>query len=103
MKNNQFEIFANYGVLGAEKRIVYSYITPCSDIYDKVIVELPENDSFNLYENYMGDLMVETTWGDRYTVNDVLNDLHDKPLFNALENGNKWHRVYLNIIEDEDE
>ncbi len=103
MKNNQFKIFANYGVLGAEKRIVYSYMAPRSEIYDELIVELPENDSFNLYENYMGDLMVETTWGNRYTVHDVLNDLNDKPLFNALENGNKWHRVYLNIIEDEEE
>lgn len=99
---NKFKIFANYGVLGAEKRIVYSYMTPCSDIYDELIAELPENDSFSLYENYMGDLMVETMWGDRYTVHDVLNDLNDKPLFNALENGNKWHRVYLNIIEGEE-
>ena len=99
---NQFKIFANYGVLGAEKRIVYSYMAPRSDIYDELIVELPENGSFNMYENYMGDLMVETTWGDRYTVHDVLNDLNDKPLFTALETGNKWHRVYLNIIEGEE-
>ena len=63
MKKNQFKIFANYGVLGAEKRTVYTYMTPCSDIYDKVFVELPENDSFELYENYIGDLMVETAWG----------------------------------------
>lgn len=62
---NRFKIFANYGVLAAEKRTVYSYMAPQSDIYDDVIVELPENDSFSLYENYMGDLMVETTWGDR--------------------------------------
>lgn len=100
---NQFKIFANYGVLAAEKRTVYSYITPCSDIYDEVYVELPENDSFSLYENYMGDLMVETAWGDRYTIHDVLNDLHDRPVFNALENGNKWHRVYLKEVEGEDE
>ena len=43
---NQFKIFANYGVLAAEKRTVYSYMAPQSDIYDDVIVELPENDSF---------------------------------------------------------
>ena len=91
---NRFKIFANYGVLAAEKRTVYSYMAPQSDIYDDVIVDI--------YNQY-GSCLVETTWGDRYTVDDVLNDLHDKPLFNALENGNKWHRVYLNIIEDEDE
>lgn len=91
----KFKIFANYGVLGAEKRIVYSCITPCSDIYDEIFVQLPENDSFTLYENYIGDLMVEATWGDSYTIHDVLNDLHDRPLFSALENANKLHRVYL--------
>ena len=28
---NQFKIFANYGVLGREKRVVYSYYTPITE------------------------------------------------------------------------
>lgn len=60
---NQFKIFANYGVLGREKRVVYSYYTPITEASDEIIVELPENDIFSLYENIIGDIMVETAWG----------------------------------------
>ena len=50
---NQFKIFANYGVLGREKRVVYSYYTPITEASDEIIDELPENDIFSLYENIM--------------------------------------------------
>lgn len=48
---NQFKIYANYGVLGREKRVVYSYGVPMTEANDELIVELPENDSFKFYEN----------------------------------------------------
>ena len=35
---NQFKIFANYGVLGREKRVVYSYYTPITEASDEIIV-----------------------------------------------------------------
>ena len=52
---NQFKIYANYGVLGREKRVVYSYGVPMVEANDELIVELPENDSFKFYENSFGD------------------------------------------------
>lgn len=105
MKKNQFKIYANYGVLGSEKMTVYTDSTPHAnaDVSDEMVVELPKNDSFELYENYMGDLMVETAWGDRYMINDVLYSLNDKPVFKALENGNEMHMVYLEEVKEVEE
>lgn len=96
---NQFKIYANYGVLGREKRVVYSYGVPMVEANDELIVELPENDSFSLYENIMGDLMVETAWGHCYRVNDVLQG-KENPCFYALDRDAKGHRVNLNIVEE---
>lgn len=31
---NQFKIYANYGVLGREKRVVYSYGVPMTEVND---------------------------------------------------------------------
>ena len=35
---NQFKIYANYGVLGREKRVVYSYGVPMVEANDELIV-----------------------------------------------------------------
>ena len=96
---NQFKIYANYGVLGREKRVVYSYGVPMVEANDKLIVELPENDSFKFYENSFGDLMVETAWGHCYGINDVLQG-KENPCFYALDRDAKGHRVNLNIVEE---
>lgn len=96
---NQFKIFANYGVLGREKRVVYSYYTPITEVSDEIIVELPENDIFSLYENIIGDIMVETAWGHCYRVDDVLQG-KENPCFYALDLDAKGHRVQLKIIEE---
>lgn len=70
---NQFKIYANYGVLGREKRVVYSYGVPMVEANDELIVELPENDVLQGKEN---------------------------PCFYALDRDAKGHRVNLNIVEE---
>lgn len=92
----KFNIYCNYGVLGAEKRNVYTYGSShfhatCSD---RMQVELPENPWFSLYENQFGELMVESSWGWRYDINDVLQG-DEKPCFYAIGDDKKGHRVYL--------
>lgn len=41
-----FKIYKNYGVLGAEKRNIYTYGSehPLSDCSEEITVQLPEND-----------------------------------------------------------
>ena len=97
----KFEIYCNHGVLGAEKRNVYTYggehfRAVCSD---KLTVRLPENDSFKIYETAMGELMVESSWGWQYTINEVLNG-EENPCFYALDKHKAAHRVYLEIVEE---
>ena len=97
----KFEIYCNHGVLGAEKRNVWTYNVEhsrgvCSE---KFIVRLPENDSFKIYESATGELMVESSWGWQYTINEVLNG-EEKPCFYALDKHKAAHRVYLEIVEE---
>lgn len=98
---DKFEIYCNYGVLGAEKRKVYTYgaqhaYAVCSD---KLTVVLPENDVFSLCEVEMGKLRVDTPWGWRYWVSEVLQgDVN--PCFYAIDKDGKGHRVQLKIVEE---
>ncbi len=96
---SEFKIYKNYGVLGREKRAVYTYggqhqTATCSD---EIIVKLPKNDSFSLYENVLGQIMVECPWGHQYDINDVLEG-NEKPCFFAFDTNKKGHRVYLEEI-----
>lgn len=67
---NGATIYANYGMLGNEKRIIYSADAPGSDIYDEIKVKLPEK--FLCYKNLAGEKLLEFPDGDRYLLRDVL-------------------------------
>lgn len=100
MENNIFTIYCNYGVLGREKRNVYTYggeesTATCSD---EMTVRLPENKTFSLYENVFGKLMVESAWGRCYDINDVLQG-DEKPCFFAKDKDMAEHRVYLELVD----
>lgn len=98
-ESKEFTIYCNYGVLGAEKRNVYTYGCKHSrgTCADKIKVKLPENNSFQIYETAMGDLAVESAWGWQYGINDVLQG-NDKPCFYAIDRDGKGNRVYLEEI-----
>lgn len=63
-----------------------------------MIVRLPENDSFEIYETVSGSLAVESAWGWNYDINDILQGNED-PCFYALDDSQKGHRVKLEVIE----
>lgn len=97
----RFEIYKNYGVLSTEKKHVYTFKNPhpLGDYAEKLTVELPENDFFALAEG-KNSLYVKSAWGWNYDVDEVLQG-NVKPCFYALDTGMAGHRVYLNIIEED--
>lgn len=102
-ESKKFTIYCNYGVLGAEKRIVFTYgATAETCCCEKIMVRLPENDCFGIYETVMGEMAVEAAWGYQYDINDVLQG-DKKPCLFALDNEGKGHRVYLDILEQGEE
>lgn len=98
--SEKFTIYRNYGVLSKEKRNVYTFggETGTAICSDKMIVRLPENDSFGIYETVSGSLAVESAWGWNYDINDILQGNED-PCFYALDDSQKGHRVKLEVIE----
>lgn len=95
-----FTIYCNYGVLGKEKRNVYTFggehsTAACSD---KMAVKLPENDNFQIYETISGNLAVESAWGWNYDINDVLQG-NESPCFYALDDSGIGHRVQLDVVD----
>lgn len=95
----KIKIYCNYGALAAEKRNVYTYgnPNPTATCWDEITVETPE--SWEPYENYMGELMVTAPWGVNYTINDVLSG-NEKPCFSACDREGRLHRAFLVKAED---
>ena len=94
----KIEIYENFGVLGDEKRSVYTYggehyRATCSD---RIRVSLPENKYFKIYETATGELAVESSWGWNYSIDEVLQG-KEKPCFFAVDKEQNGHRVYLGI------
>ena len=89
-------IFANYGVLAAEKRIIYTFGNPqpTAVTWDEMTVEIP--DGWDYYKSEWGLGMVTAPWGQTYEINEVLGG--DKsPIFQAVDKDCKWHRVKLKV------
>lgn len=94
------KIFANYGVLAAEKRIVYTYGNPqpTAVTWDEITVEIP--DGWDYYESEWGFGIVTAPWGQNYEINQILGG--DKsPVFSALDKNGKGHRVKLKVKPNE--
>lgn len=98
-ESETFPIYRNYGVLGAEKRTVYTYWgeSPRGDCADEMMVRLPKNNYFEIYTTISGGLAVSSAWGWNYDIDDVLEG--DKgPCFYALDKGGNGHRVRLDVL-----
>lgn len=90
-------IYANYGVLAAEKRIVYTYgaehaHATCSD---KLTVEIPSG--WELLEASLGEV-VKSPWGWNYEINEVLGG-NKYPHFIAKDKDMNTRRFKLKEIE----
>ncbi len=94
----KIEIYCNYGVLGAEKRNVYTYGGPHPSAVDsdRMIVQIP--DGWETFQNQVGETMVQTPWGWTYEINDVLQG-NKTPCFYALDENQKGCRVYLHEVK----
>lgn len=91
------EIYENYGVLGAEKRSVYTYGSEhvhatCSE---KITVEIPEG--WELWRDRMGREKVTAPWGWGYDIDEVLSG-NARPEFAARDKDMKLHRYKLNVV-----
>ena len=96
----EFEIYRNYGVMGSEKRNVYTGnceagTAVCSD---KITVCLPENDAFTIYESKFGELIIETSWGWTYDINEILYG-DKRPYLFAYDRDMNGHKVYLKEVK----
>lgn len=96
----KIEIYKNFGVLGAEKRSVYTYggEHPQATYSEKIAVTLPQNENFRLYETTTGELAVQSAWGWTYSIDEVLQG-NKVPCFFALDKNQDGHMVYLDICE----
>lgn len=94
----QFTVYANYGVLAAEKRTVWTAEMPhpqavCSDEHT---VKVP--DGWGLYKNWADILCVKSPWGSCYTLNEVIaGDV--SPCFLAYDSNNKQHIISLEVLD----
>lgn len=98
-QSKTFSIYQNYGVLGAEKRSVYTYSgSHCACVCaDEINVTLPENDCFQVYETVTGCLAVGSAWGWNYDIDDVLEG-DKRACFFAIDKDRNGHRVYLDVL-----
>ena len=71
------EIFANYGVLGSKDRVHYTANGPCSSVYGRQEITVPDEIIYG--ENAWGELILELG-GMRYVLQDVLANQDDNPV-----------------------
>lgn len=93
----QIQIFKNYGVLGAEKRNVYTFggeheKAVCSD---KLTVEVPKG--WKLFENTFGQTMITAPWGWSYGIDEILGG-NEHPCFIAIDKNGDEHRQRLAVV-----
>ena len=82
------EIYKSYGVLAHEKKPVYTVSSPASDIYDKVLVEIPNISG----ENMMGDLLVKLETGE-FPLNQVLGNYDEDPALIWFDGFHTRHKI----------
>ena len=90
------QIYKNYGVLTAEKRNVYTYGCEAETAvcWDEMAVKILEG--WELHENDFRKF-VESPWGWRYDINDVLCG-NEYPHFEAIDKCGKTKRYRLEEV-----
>ena len=97
------EIYANYGVLAAEKRTVYTFggAHPHATCSDKMTVVIP--DGWVLYRNQIGQTMITAPWGWDYDINEVLTDINGRAAFRAMDKNMSYKTAFLFTPEELEE
>lgn len=96
----EIKIYKNYGVLGAEKRNVYTYSGGHAQATgsDEMTVLVP--DEWELYENLKEEYNVKSPWGWCYEINEVLADIDGRPAFRAIDKSGEPHVSYLYTVQE---
>lgn len=95
----EIQIYCNYGVLGAEKRNVYTWggQHPHATCSDEMTVIVP--DEWELYMTASENLAAKSPWGWTYEINEILSDLNGNPVFKALDDHGRNRTYYLYTAE----
>ena len=89
----RIKIYGSYGVLAHEKRIVYTWSNPASDIYDCMTVEIP--DEIVKGSNHMDEPLLNLD-GQVLLLSECLMAWDDKPALRWYD-GQGERRVMLNV------
>ena len=82
-------IYKSYGVLAHEYQPVYTWACPQSDVYDEIIVEVPNVDG----ENCDGDPLVNLGDGLVYPLRMVLGSWGDEPALIWYDGAVQRHKI----------
>lgn len=87
-----FKGYINYGVLGSEKKKIFTAENPHYNaiVSDKIEITVPED--FWVGENDMGELLIETPDGTQYLAKKIIGSYDGEPVLEWLD-GKKEHRV----------
>lgn len=88
-----YKLFESWGVLGKERRPVYSDTIPATEHYDIITVDIP----YPLAENEMGETLIDID-GTTYLLSEVLTDCGDAPCI-AIYDGHQMRRIMLEVIK----
>ena len=97
---NTVDLYKSYGVLGAEKRNVYTVHNPASDIFDIITVRIPNG--VDLMYGEGGHLLV--IFEDNaymYEISEVLSG-NEYPHFEYINKNEKLRRIRLEEVKKED-
>lgn len=89
----KIKLYRNYGVLGHEKELIYTYFMPASEVHDRVIVDIPQVVGMNSY----GEPMV-SLGGSNYHLQDVLTTVDEEPALRWYD-GRAYQIVTLLNVE----
>lgn len=97
------DIYVNYGVLGAEKRNIYTFGAehPRAACSDKMTVVVPEG--WELYQSKAGQTMITAPWGWDYDINEILTDINGRAAFRVLDKNMEYNTVFLFTPEELEE
>lgn len=94
--NNRIKIYKNFGVLSEEKKAVYTYggSHPLAKASEVLYAKIP--DTWEFSENYAGETLLVSPWGNTYLVNDVLSG-DKQPYFEAYDTDKVVRKYPLKI------
>lgn len=96
------ELYKNYGVLAAEKRVMYTYGNDSEQaaFSEKIEVKIP--DGWEVVKTKT-DIAIVAPWGWIYTPNELLHDNGGKPCFSGADKNGEIFNIELEERGDEDE